>query len=55
MIATASALQRCEQVPASGQPDYWDVEYAYGGQVFNTQLAYPPGPQIPVRASVEPE
>ena len=49
------AVQRCEQVPSSGQPDYWDVEYSYGGQVFNTQLNYAPGPQIPVRVSVEPE
>jgi len=49
------AVQRCEQVPSSGQPDYWDVEYNYRGQVFNTQLNYAPGPQIPVRVSVEPE
>src|SRR6202158_6619681 len=49
------AVQRCEQVPPSGQPDHWDVEYSYGGQVFNTQLNYAPGPQIPVRVSVEPE
>ena len=49
------AVQRCEQVPSSGQPDYWDVEYSYGGQAFNTQLNYAPGQQIPVRVSVEPE
>ncbi len=49
------AVQRCEQVPSSGQPDYWDVEYNYRGQAFNTQLNYAPGPQIPVRVSVEPE
>ena len=49
------AVQRCEQTPASAQPDYWDVEYSYGGQVFHTQLDYAPGPQIPVRVSVEPE
>ena len=49
------AVQRCEQMPSSGQPDYWDVEYNYRGQVFNTQLNYAPGPQIPVRVSVEPE
>ena len=49
------AVQRCEQIPSSGQPDYWDVEYTYGGQVFHTQLNYAPGPQIPVRVSVEPE
>jgi len=49
------AVQRCEQMPSSGQPDYWDVEYNYRGQVFNTQLNYAPGPQIPVRVSIEPE
>ena len=49
------AVQRCEQVPQGGQPDYWDVEYTYRGQVFNTQLNYAPGPQIPVRVNVEPE
>lgn len=49
------SVQRCEQVPSSGQPDYWDVEYSYGGQVFNSQLNYAPGPQIPVHVSVEPE
>jgi uncharacterized protein YcfJ len=49
------AVQRCEQIPASAQPDYWDVEYSYGGQVFHTQLNYAPGPEIPVRVSVEPE
>ncbi|HEV2039698.1 MAG TPA: glycine zipper 2TM domain-containing protein [Casimicrobiaceae bacterium] len=49
------AVQRCEQIPSSGQPDYWDVEYTYGGQVFDTRLNYAPGPQMPVRVSVEPE
>jgi uncharacterized protein YcfJ len=49
------AVQRCEQMPSSGQPDYWDVEYNYRGQVFNTQLNYAPGPQLPVRVSIEPE
>jgi uncharacterized protein YcfJ len=49
------AVHRCEQMPSSGQPDYWDVEYNYRGQVFNTQLNYAPGPQIPVRVSIEPE
>jgi uncharacterized protein YcfJ len=49
------AVQRCEQAQASAQPDYWDVEYTYGGQVFHGRLDYAPGPTIPVRVSVEPE
>src|SRR5436853_4349930 len=31
-------VQRCEENPAGAQPDYWDVEYTYGGKVFHTQL-----------------
>jgi uncharacterized protein YcfJ len=48
-------VERCQEVPASGRPAYWDVQYTYGGQVFNTQLNYEPGPQIPVRVSVDPQ
>ena len=48
-------IERCREVPSSARPSYWNVEYTYDGQVFNTQLNYEPGPQIPVRVSVEPQ
>lgn len=48
-------IEHCRDVPSSSRPSYWNVQYTYDGQVFNTQLDYEPGPQIPVRVSVEPQ
>jgi uncharacterized protein YcfJ len=55
ILARKAGCTDCRVRTPSGQPDYWDVEYSYRGQAFNTQLNYAPGPQIPVRVSVEPE
>ena len=51
---TERQVEHCRDVPST-QPSHWDVEYVYGGKVFHTQLNYQPGPQIPVRVSVEPQ
>lgn len=47
-------VQRCESVPRSGQPDYWDVTYYFQGTEHHTQMATPPGPSITVDAFGEP-
>ena len=43
-------VQRCEYVPASANPDYWDVTYVFGGREHRAQMTVPPGPTILVNA-----
>ena len=52
---TERRVERCREMPRSAQPVYWDVDYTYRGLAFSTQLNYEPGPQIPVRVSVDPQ
>ena len=41
-------VQRCETVPTSAQPDYWDVTYDFRGVHHRVQLRAPPGPTLTV-------
>jgi uncharacterized protein YcfJ len=47
-------VERCRDVPASGRPEYWDVEYDFRGQRHRVQMASPPGPTITVNGNGEP-
>jgi len=47
-------VQRCEFVPTSARPDYWDVTYVFGGYEHRAQTTTPPGATIIVNAQGEP-
>jgi uncharacterized protein YcfJ len=47
-------VQRCEYVPTSARPDYWDVTYVFGGHEHRVQTTTPPGATILVNAQGEP-
>lgn len=50
----AQDVQRCEVVPGSAQPAYWDVTYVFRGREYRAQLGFEPGPTIPVNHRGEP-
>jgi uncharacterized protein YcfJ len=47
-------VQRCDVVPGSARPDYWDVMYYFDGLEHHTQLGAPPPPTIWVNGNGEP-
>jgi len=47
-------VQRCEYVPTSARPDYWDVTYVFSGYEHRAQMTTPPGSTILVNAQGEP-
>ena len=47
-------VRRCEAVPGSAQPTYWDVTYVFRGVTHRAQLAFAPGPTITVNGRGEP-
>lgn len=47
-------VQRCEYVPTSATPDYWDVTYSFAGYDHRVQMTSPPGATILVNAQGEP-
>jgi uncharacterized protein YcfJ len=47
-------VQRCEAVPNSSRPDYWDVTYVFRGQTHRAQLGFAPGATITVNELGEP-
>ncbi len=47
-------VQRCEAVPGTARPAYWDVTYVFRGREYRAQLASAPGPTIPVNGRGEP-
>ena len=47
-------VQRCEVVPTSAGPDYWDVTYDFAGYEHRVQMMTPPGATILVNAQGEP-
>ena len=47
-------VQRCEVVPTSASPDYWDVTYQFAGYEHRVQMTTPPGATILVNAQGEP-
>ena len=47
-------VQRCEAVPGSAKPEYWDVTYYFGDVEHHIQMSSPPGPTIWVNGRGEP-
>jgi uncharacterized protein YcfJ len=47
-------VRRCENVPASATPAYWDVTYNYKGREHRVQMNQPPGRTVRVNAQGEP-
>ena len=47
-------VRRCEQVPSSAQPQYWDVTYIFRGVEHRAQLSFAPGATITVNERGEP-
>jgi uncharacterized protein YcfJ len=47
-------VQRCQTVPSSARPDYWEVTYNFRGQDHRMQMSTPPGPTITVNEKGEP-
>lgn len=47
-------VQKCQTVPGSAQPAYWDVVYRFRGRDYTAQLSFPPGPTLPVNERGEP-
>ena len=47
-------VQRCETVPGSAKPEYWDVTYYFGGVEHHIQMSAQPGPTIWVNGRGEP-
>ncbi len=51
---TTRDVQRCEAVPASARPDYWDVSYVFRGQEHHIQMTSQPGRTVTVNRQGEP-
>jgi uncharacterized protein YcfJ len=51
---TTQNVQRCEAVPGSARPEYWDVTYVFRGETHRAQLAMAPGATITVNELGEP-
>jgi uncharacterized protein YcfJ len=51
---TTQDVQRCQAVPGSAQPTYWDVTYVFRGVTHRAQLAFAPGPTLTVNGRGEP-
>jgi uncharacterized protein YcfJ len=47
-------VRRCESVPSSAQPQYWDVTYVFRGVEHRAQLSFAPGATITVNDRGEP-
>lgn len=52
--AYAQNVRRCEYVPSSARPTYWDVTYNFRGYEHRVQMTTPPGSIIWVNAEGEP-
>ena len=52
--ARAPDVRRCEDVPASARPDYWDVTYVFRGQEHRVQMTSAPGETVTVNDQGEP-
>ena len=47
-------VQRCDNIPQQGRPDYWDVTYNFRGQEHHVQMTTPPGATVTVNRQGEP-
>ncbi len=54
-VAYDQDVQRCQNVPSSAQPDYWDVSYNFRGIEHRVQLSTPPGQTITVNENGDPQ
>jgi uncharacterized protein YcfJ len=52
-VATQN-VQRCEAVPGSARPAYWDVTYVFRDVTHRAQLSFAPGATITVNGRGEP-
>jgi uncharacterized protein YcfJ len=52
--AQTQDVKRCENVPGSARPDYWDVTYNFRGQEHRVQMTAPPGSTVTVNEQGEP-
>ena len=50
----AQDVQRCESVPGSARPAFWEVTYNFRGTEHRVQMSAPPGPTIAVNGNGEP-
>jgi len=50
----AQDVQRCESVPGSARPAFWDVTYNFRGAEHRVQMSSPPGSTIAVNGNGEP-
>ncbi len=53
-VATGQNVQRCERIPGSAHPAYWDVTYHFRGQDYQVQMTHPPGNTVTVNERGEP-
>jgi uncharacterized protein YcfJ len=51
---TTQDVRHCQAVPGSATVAYWDVTYVFRGIYHRAQLAFEPGPTIPVNGKGEP-
>ena len=47
-------VQRCENTPNQGRPEYWDVTYNFRGLEHHIQMTTPPGATVTVNRQGEP-
>lgn len=47
-------VRRCENVPSSARPEYWDVTYNFRGKEHRVQMTQPPGRTVTVNRDGEP-
>jgi uncharacterized protein YcfJ len=47
-------VERCQEIPGSAKPAFWDVFYTFRGQEHRAQTANPPGQYITVNEHGEP-
>jgi uncharacterized protein YcfJ len=50
----AQDVQRCESVPGSARPAFWEVTYNFRGIEHRVQMSTPPGATIAVNGNGEP-
>jgi uncharacterized protein YcfJ len=53
-VVTSEDVQRCNNIPGSAVPAYWDVTYAFQGVTHRVQMTDAPGRTVTVNAQGEP-
>jgi uncharacterized protein YcfJ len=52
--AQTQDVKRCESVPSTARPEYWDVTYNFRGEGHRMQTTAPPGATVTVNSQGEP-